>query len=173
MKKFIALTLSVLMLLCCVACGDRTQDIDQPGTNDPLINTEDPGQDNKEPSTAVKEPSEVSDPAGEEVDPVESTGPATMTEEGKDAEDTKEPEKTEDKTPAKEPERKQEQTAGQQQGQIQTGPKDGDIKEENGQKYNYNKYFGWVEYHYSEDPDAGRTIWDGPSELSGNKVGSM
>lgn len=27
MKKFIALTLSVLMLLCCVACGDRTQDI--------------------------------------------------------------------------------------------------------------------------------------------------
>lgn len=38
MKKFIALTLSVLMLLCCVACGDRTQDIDQPGTNDPLIN---------------------------------------------------------------------------------------------------------------------------------------
>ena len=165
MKKFIALTLSVLMLLCCVACGDRTQDIDQPGTNDPLINTEDP--------TAVKEPSEVSDPAGEEVDPVESTGPATMTEEGKDAEDTKEPEKTEDKTPAKEPERKQEQTAGQQQGQIQTGPKDGDIKEENGQKYIYNKYFGWVEYHYSEDPDAGRTIWDGPSELSGNKVGSM
>jgi len=121
----------------------------------------------------VKEPSEVSDPAGEEVDPVESTGPATMTEEGKDAEDTKEPEKTEDKTPAKEPERKQEQTAGQQQGQIQTGPKDGDIKEENGQKYIYNKYFGWVEYHYSEDPDAGRTIWDGPSELSGNKVGSM
>ena len=129
MKKFIALTLSVLMLLCCVACGDRTQDIDQPGTNDPLINTEDPGQDNKELSTAVKEPSEVSDPAGEEVDPVESTDPATMTEEGKDAEDTKEPEKTEDKTPAKEPERKQEQTAGQQQGQIQTGPKDGDIKE--------------------------------------------
>lgn len=173
MKKFIALTLSVLMLLCCVACGDRTQDIDQPGTNDPLINTEDPGQDNKEPSTAVKEPSEVSDPAGEEVDPVESTDPATMTEEEKDAEDTKEPEKTEDKTPAKEPERKQEQTAGQQQGQIQTGLKDGDIKEENGQKYIYNKYFGWVEYHYSEDPDAGRTIWDGPSELSGNKVGSM
>ena len=173
MKRFIAIVLCMILLLSCAACGAKTQDIDQPGTNDPLINTENPGQDNKEPSTAVKEPSEVSDPAGEEVDPVESTDPATMTEEGKDAEDTKEPEKTENKTPAKEPERKQEQTAGQQQGQIQTGPKDGDIKEENGQKYIYNKYFGWVEYHYSEDPDAGRTIWDGPSELSGNKVGSM
>lgn len=173
MKRFIAIVLCMILLLSCAACGAKTQDIDQPGTNDPLINAENPGQDNEEPSTAVKEPSEVSDPAGEEVDPVESTDPATMTEEGKDAEDTKEPEKTEDKTPAKEPERKQEQTAGQQQGQIQTGPKDGDIKEENGQKYIYNKYFGWVEYHYSEDPDAGRTIWDGPSELSGNKVGSM
>lgn len=172
MKRFIAIVLCMILLLSCAACGAKTQDIDQPGTNDPLINTEDPGQDNEEPSTAVKEPSEVSDPAGEEVDPVESTDPATMTEEGKDAEDTKEPEKTEDKTPAKEPERKQEQTAGQQQGQSQSGPKDGDTKVENGQKYVYNKYFGWVEDHRGEG-GGGADIYDGPNELSGNKVGSM
>ena len=140
MKRFIAIVLCMILLLSCAACGAKTQDIDQPGTNDPLINAENPGQDNEEPSTAVKEPSEVSDPAGEEVDQVESTDPATMTEEGKDAEDTKEPEKTEDKTPAKEPERKQEQSTGQQQGQSLGGPKDGDTKVENGQKYVYDMF---------------------------------
>ena len=68
MKRFIAIVLCMILLLSCAACGAKTQDIDQPGTNDPLINAENPGQDNEEPSTAVKEPSEVSDPAGEEVD---------------------------------------------------------------------------------------------------------
>ena len=171
MKRFIAIVLCMILLLSCAACGAKTQDIDQPGTNDPLINAENPGQDNEEPSTAVKEPSEVSDPAGEEVDQVESTDPATMTEEGKDAEDTKEPEKTEDKTPAKEPERKQEQSTGQQQGQSLGGPKDGDIKEENGQKYIYDKWLGWG--IYNEPGTGGARVWDGPDELSGNKVGSM
>jgi len=172
MKRFIAIVLCVILLLSCAACGAKTQDIDQPGTNDPLINAENPGQDNEEPSTAVKEPSEVSDPAGEEVDQVESTDPATMTEEGKDAEDTKEPEKTGDKTPAKEPERKQEQSTGQQQGQSLGGPKDGDTKVENGQKYVYDKWMGWIEDHRGEE-GGGATVWEGPNELSGNKVGSM
>lgn len=171
MKRFIAIVLCMILLLSCAACGAKTQDIDQPGTNDPLINAENPGQDNEEPSTAVKEPSEVSDPAGEEVDQVESTDPATMTEEEKDAEDTKEPEKTEDKTPAKEPERKQEQSTGQQQGQSLGGPKDGDIKEENGQKYIYDKWLGWG--IYNEPGTGGARVWDGPDELSGNKVGVM
>lgn len=172
MKRFIAIVLGMILLLSCAACGEKTQDIDQPGTNDPLINTEDPGQDNEEPSTAVQEPSEVSDPVGEEVDPAESANPTPTTEEGEDIEETKEPEKTEDKTPAKEPERKQEQTTGQQQGQSQSGPKDGDTKVENGQKYEYVIGFGWVEDHRGEG-GGGADIYDGPNELSGNKVGSM
>ena len=61
---------------------------------------------------------------------------------------------------------------GQQQGQTQTGPKDGDTKIENGQKYVYDKWMGWIEDHRGEG-GGGATVWDGPSELSGNKVGVM
>ena len=161
MKKLIAVILVVMLLLCCAACGKNVPDIEeeQRGTNEPMGKEENPG---KETGTTEVTP------------PVEEQSPTDPGEEAKEPEGAKEPEEAkEPQTPAKEPENKLQQNPGQQQGQTQTGPKDGDIKEENGQKYIYNKYFGWVEYHYSEDPDAGRTIWDGPSELSGNKVGVM
>lgn len=47
MKRFIAIVLCMILLLSCAACGAKTQDIDQPGTNDPLINAENPGQDKR------------------------------------------------------------------------------------------------------------------------------
>lgn len=161
MKRLIAVILIVMLLLCSAACGKNVPDIEdeQHGTNEPMGKEENPGE---ETGTTEVTP------------PVEEQNPTDPGEEAKEPEGAKEPEEAkEPQTPAKEPENKQQQNPGQQQGQTQTGPKDGDIKEENGQKYIYNKYFGWVEYHYSEDPDAGRTIWDGPSELSGNKVGVM
>ena len=150
MKKLIAVILIVMLLLCCAACGKNVPDIEdeQHGTNEPMGKEENPG---KETGTTEVTP------------PVEEQNPTDPGEEAK-----------EPQTPAKEPENKQQQNPGQQQGQTQTGPKDGDIKEENGQKYIYNKWLGWGIYNEpSEDPNAGQTIWDGPSELSGNKVGSM
>lgn len=78
---------------------------------------------------------------------------------------------------AKEPENKQEPASDQPaqsqgQPQNQTGPKDGDTKVENGQKYEYVLGFGWVEDHRSES-GGGADVYDGPTELSGNKVGVM
>lgn len=159
MKKLIAVILVVMLLLRCAACGKNVPDIEdeQHGTNEPMGKEENPGE---ETGTTEVTP------------PVEEQNPEDPGEEAKEPEETKEPEEAkEPQTPAKEPENKQQQNPGQQQGQTQTGPKDGDIKEENGQKYIYNKWLGWG--IYNEPGTGGADIYDGPTELSGNKVGVM
>lgn len=160
MKRLIAVILIVMLLLCSAACGKNVPDIEdeQHGTNELMGKEENPGE---ETGTTEVTP------------PVEEQNPEDPGEEAKEPEETKEPEEAkEPQTPAKESENKQQQNPGQQQGQTQTGPKDGDTKIENGQKYVYDKWMGWIEDHRGEG-GGGATVWDGPSELSGNKVGVM
>ena len=143
MKRLIAVIL-VVMLLCCAACGKNVPDIEdeQHGTNELMGKEENPGE---ETGTTEVTP------------PVEEQNPTDPGEEAKQPEEVKEPEETKEPEEAKEP---------------QTGPKDGDTKIENGQKYVYDKWMGWIEDHRGEG-GGGATVWDGPSELSGNKVGVM
>lgn len=160
MKRLIAVILIVMLLLCSADCGKNVPDIEdeQHGTNELMGKEENPGE---ETGTTEVTP------------PVEEQNPEDPGEEAKEPEGAKEPEEAkEPQTPAKEPENKQQQNPGQQQGQTQTGPKDGDTKIENGQKYVYDKWMGWIEDHRGEG-GGGATVWDGPSELSGNKVGVM
>lgn len=63
-------------------------------------------------------------------------------------------------------------TQSQNQPQNQAEPKHGDTKVEDGQKYVYILGFGWIEDHRGEG-GGGADVYDGPTELSGNKVGVM
>ena len=142
MKRLIAVILIVMLLLCCAACGKNVPDI------------EDEQHGTNELVGKEENPGEETGTT-EVTPPVEEQNPTDPGEEAKQPEEAKAPEE-----------------ARAPQGQTQTGPKDGDTKIENGQKYEYVLGFGWVEDHRSES-GGGADVYDGPTELSGNKVGVM
>ncbi len=172
MKKLIAVMLIVVLLPGCVACKGKPEDVAQP-SNGPIAGDETTGQ----PSGRPEEGLPVAGGA-DETAPIEQPDPANPADpaEPSGEEPAKEPEK-EEPVQAKEPENKQEPTSGQptqsqNQPQNQAEPKHGDTKVEDGQKYVYILGFGWIEDHRGEG-GGGADVYDGPTELFGNKVGVM